>query len=225
MAPRGVSSAGPDCVRFSETMRGWLSPQVRCSHEEAERAGRAAGASGLFMLAIVTPDVDAMVADPHHRNRAFGCVFLPTLHAMPMTVERGHLDLFVDAAPAGAPPSRVLHMGYGLWLRDESGGRWYLRGIKEVVRRRWWPTVPADTVTLFTDVFAGDAPVGVPVLRGILREGVVGVLGQALSFRGEGRWFGLRGLFGFVRYYVRRAAGVYAGARTPAPRAEWSRVA
>lgn len=208
----------PDHVRFTETMAGWLSPRADTPHEDAERDGRAAGSPGMFVLTVVTPDVDAFLADPDHRSPAFGCVFLPALHARPLAVDRGHLDLFVDT-PLG---SRVVHMRYGLWLRDEAGGRWYLRGIKEIVRRAWWPTVTADTTTLFVDVFPGDAPAGTPALRGILRMGVGGVTAQGLSFRGEGGWGGLRGVVRYLTYYVRRVVHVYFGPRTSPLRPAWA---
>ncbi|MDP2312882.1 MAG: hypothetical protein Q8P41_08255 [Pseudomonadota bacterium] len=208
----------PDHVRFTETMHGWLSTQVEAPHEDAERAGRAAATRGMFVLTVVTPDVDALVADPCHRSPAYGCVFLPALDTRPLRVEAGHLDLFVDTA-AG---SRVLHMRYGLRLLTEDGQRYYLRGIKEIVRRRPWPTMIADTTTLFTDIFRGDAAEGTPMLRGILRMGPGGVTAQGLSFRGEGGWLGLRGIVRYLAYYVGRVARVYAGPRTPPLRGTWA---
>lgn len=199
-----------DHVRFTETMHGWLSPAVGGSHEDAAREGRAKGTRGLFVLTVVTPDVDALVADPSHRSPAFGCVLLPALHARPLRVLRGHLDLFVDTELG----SRVLHMRYGLGLEAEDGRRYHLRGIKEIVRRRWWPTAVTDTTTLFTDVYAGDDAEGAPLLRGVLVMGPGGVLAQGLSFRGEGGWLGLRGIVRYLAYYVRRVVGVYLGPRT-----------
>ncbi|MES2638503.1 MAG: hypothetical protein V4850_03450 [Myxococcota bacterium] len=199
-----------DHVRFTETMHGWLSPSVAASHEDAARAGRAERTRGLFVLTVVTPDVDALVADPTHRSPAFGCVLLPALHPRPLQVTHGHLDLFVDTEVG----SRVLHMRYGLRLEAEGGARYYLRGIKEIVRRRWWPTVAIDTTTLFTDVYAGDNADGTPILRGVLVMGPGGVLAQGLSFRGEGGWLGLRGIVRYLTYYVARVAQVYSGPRT-----------
>lgn len=207
----------PDQVRFTETMAGWVAARPNAPHENAAEAGRTDGTSAMFVLTVVTPDVDALVADPDHRSPVFGCVLLPTLHARPIAVERGHLDLFVDTRLG----SRVLHMRYGLRLRDEDGHAWFLRGVKEVVRRRWWPTVFADTTTLFTDIYAGEAPEGAPRLRGILTMGPGGVTAQGLSFRGEGGWLGLRGIARYLAYYVRRVAGVYLGPRTGPLRESW----
>jgi len=212
----------PDHVRFTETMHGWLAPRADLPHEAAERLGREAenpsDTRGLFVLTVVCPDVDALVVDPNHRSPAFGLVLLPALSPRPLRVAAGHLDLFVDTE-FGA---RVLHMRYGLQLTAEDGARYFLRGIKEIVRRRWWPTVAIDTTTLFTDVFAGDSPDGAPLLRGILRMGPGGVTAQGLSFRGEGGWLGLRGIYRYLRYYVRRVAHVYLGARTAPLRPRWS---
>jgi cholesterol oxidase len=216
--PPGAPEAPlPDLVRFTEAMSGWVSPEVTATHEAAAAAGRAAGTPATFILTVVTPDVDALVADPDHRAPAFGCVLFPALHPRPIAVERGHLDLFVDT-DAG---SRVLHMRYGLHLRDEAGNTWFLRGIKEVVRRSFLPTVLADTTTLFVDVRRG-GPDGAPAWRGVLTMGPGGVTAQGLSFRGAGGWFGMRGIVRYMAYYVRRVATVYLGPRTAPLRPGWA---
>lgn len=208
----------PDLVRFTETMRGWLSPNPAMTHEDADAAGRAARTELVCILTVVTPDVDRMVADPDHRSPAFGCLIAPALHPEPLRVEHGHLDLFVDAAPDG----RILHMRYGLRAVDADGRTWFLRGIKEVVRRRWFPTGLVDTTTLFTDVWEGPDPVGTPRWRGILRMGPVGVIAQGLSFRGEGALAGLAGIARFMGYYLRRVTVVYLGPRRLPLRPEWA---
>lgn len=193
----------PDLVRFTETMRGRLSPEVGSSHAQAARSGSPV----TFVLTVVTPDVDAMVASPRHRNPAYGCVLAPAVHPLPLAVTSGFFDLFVDADDTG----RRFHMHYQLQLRDDDGAAYFLRGIKEVVRRRWFPTVAVDTTTLFTDIFAGGDDTGVPLLRGVLTMGPLGVTMQGLSFRGSGGWLGLRGIARFMAYYVRRVWAAYTG--------------
>jgi cholesterol oxidase len=203
----------PDLVRFTETMRGHLAPGEP-DFLAAERRGRSAGGEALFVLTVVTPDVDRMVDDPDHRSPAYGCLIAPALHAKPIRVEAGHLDLFADAAPDG----RVLHMRYGLRLRDADGRPLFLAGFKEVCRRRWYPTFLADTTTLFTAVHEGEDATG-PILRqGVLRMGPVGFFGQVATFRGEGGWWGARGILRYLAYYVRRVTRITLGRRTPSPR-------
>lgn len=209
----------PDLVRFTETMRGFLAPLPGHAHEVAAAAGRRRRDEVVCILTVVTADVDRLVADPDHRSPAYGCVLAPVLHPAPLRVEHGHLDLFADADPTG----RVLHMRYGLRLRDEAGRAYYLRGIKEVVRRSWLPTSLADTTTLYTDVWGGADPVGRPVLRGVLRMGPVGFLGQLSSFRGSGAVLGLRGIARYLAYYVARVARVYLGPRREPLRPAWAR--
>ncbi|MBM4368086.1 MAG: hypothetical protein FJ102_17880 [Deltaproteobacteria bacterium] len=194
-----------DLVRFTECMSGRLSPRVTEAHRLAERGGD----PGYFVLTVVTPDVDAMVANARHRNRAYGCVVLPALHPLPLAVEHGFFDLFVEAPGA----DRAYHMHYQLRLRDDEGRRYFLRGLKEVSRRRWVPTMPMDTTTLFTDVFAGDDDTGEPLLRGVLRMGPLAVTMQGLSFRGEGAWLGLRGIARFMGYYMARVWQAYTAPR------------
>lgn len=199
-------------VRFTETMTGWLSPTVDASHEAAAAEGRCAHPAASFTLVVVTPSVSTMVADPDHRNTAFGMVDCPLLHALPLRVQEGHLDLFVEVAPG------ILHMHYRLALAADDGGRYTLRGIKEIVRRSWYPTSLSDTTTLFVDVFDGETTAGRPRLRGIFWMGPGGVLAQALSFRG-----GVRGIFKFLAYYLNKCTAVYLGARRDPLRPQWSR--
>lgn len=203
----------PVQVRFTETMWGWLSTGVESSHEAAAAAGRSAGAGASFTLVVATPNAAAMVADPNHRNPAFGLVECSALHPLPIRVTEGHLDLFIDAAPG------VLHMHYRLALLDDDGGMYTLRGIKEVVHRSWFPTSLTDTTTLFVDVFDGDTAEGRPRLRGVFWMGPGGVLAQGLSFRGT-----VGGIAKFLAYYVRRCVHIYLGPRREPIRPEWSRV-
>lgn len=202
-----------DHVRFTETMSGTISAGGALPHLEAAFAGRSTGTPLLFTLTVITPDVDAMVLDPDHRSPAFGVVLAPALHAAPLTVLHGHLDLFADAAPEG----RVLHMRYGLQVAAPDGARWFLRGLKVVARRSWWPTVAVDTTTLFIDVWPGDTPQGTASWRGVLTMGPGGVLMQGLSFRGQGGWLGIRGIVRYLGYYARRVWRVYTGPQTPTP--------
>lgn len=207
----------PDLVRFTETMRGYLSPNLRATHEAAAKAGRAEGIEGTFILTVVTPDVDAMVASDNKRNHAYGCVLLPSVHPAPLTVDDGYFDLFVDADSSG----RIFHMRYSLSLRAVDGTRYFLRGIKEVLRRSWFPTMPIDTTTLFTDVYRGTNDSGEHLLRGVLTMGPIGVSMQGLSFRGSGGWWGLRGIYRFMRYYMGRVATAYLSAVRPTLRSGW----
>jgi cholesterol oxidase len=221
-------------VRFSETLRGYVdAANVDDSHERHAASGRARPGKShelVFMLTVVTDDIDAMIADPRHRSPVFGCVLAPVLSPRPLRVERGTLDLFADVghdgdgAEAGADVGgRVLHMRYVLPLVDDHAGRRFvLRGIKEVVRRRPWPTIAADTTTLFVDIWSrdGDDDAAPPVWRGVLREGLVGVAQQAISFRGDPG-----GLLRFLTFYVRAVVGVVFGRRRDPPRRAWARVA
>jgi hypothetical protein len=210
-------------MRFTETLRGFVAPleSLEVDHERHAAAGRAAGHELIFMLTVVCANVDGMVADPLHRMPVFGCVLASVLSPRVLRVEQGSLDLFVDGDAAG----HVLHMRYRLHLVDDDDGRrWILRGIKEVVRSGLFPTPTRNTTTLFVDVWEGlDAavPLGTgtagPAWRGVLHEGVVGVVAQALSFRGD-----VGGVFRFLRFYLRRVAGIAFGPRTLPERPGWS---
>jgi hypothetical protein len=181
----------PDRVRFTETMTGWIGPGDDPLVGEA--AGRAAGARSFFTLTVITTDVGAMVTDPEHRSPAFGCAVFPSVFPAPMAVHQGHLDLFVDAGPGR------LEMRYGLDLVDGAGHRWRLDGVKRVARRRWFPTVFTDTTTLFVHLRESEGP---RRLAGVLYMGPGGVLAQGLTFRGQGRFWGIGAIVSFMRYYI-----------------------
>jgi cholesterol oxidase len=216
-------------VRFHETLRGAVAPAsvavvagehvVASDHEAHAARGRAAGHELIFMLTVVTGDVDAMLADPRHASPVTGFVLAPMLGPRPLRVEDGSLDLFADVDGAG----RALHMRYLLPLVDDHAAtgaprRWLLRGVKEVLRRRAWPTVTADTTTLFVDVWNVDGPGhrDTPVLRGVLHEGVIGVLAQLSSFRGD-----VGGLVRYLGFYFRALLRVYLGPRRAPLRPSW----
>ena len=188
-----------DSVRFSETLAGRLG-DPRLPLEEAGRVG----ADTRFLLTVVSPDIAALVADPNHRSPAWGCLLAEWLSPSPLTVSDGRLDFFVD----GAPDRRVVFMRYRLDLRATDGARFVLLGQKELRRRRWFPTFPVDATTLRCALHRDD-DAGELVAHGVLVQGPVGVLAQGATFRGSGRWYGLRALIGFFRYYLGTLAGVY----------------
>lgn len=187
--------SAPSALRFSETMAGAL-----------RRAYDGEPSPAYFVLTVLTADVDAMIADPDHRGRAFGVVVAPLAHPAPLAVVDGSLDLFVDQAPG------VVHMRYALALRDADGAAWRLDGHKEVRRRGWRPwRIAVDTTTLFVRlqrvVSADD--IAPPPLTGVFTMGPGAVLAQGLSFRWSGPWGGLPGLARYLGYYARRVAQVW----------------
>ncbi len=196
-----------DQIRFTETMTGWFSPFAGQSYEQADATGKRERTGGYFVLTMLTPDVQAMTLDPNRRSPLYGCMVLPAVDPAPLRVLDGHLDLFVDAAP------NVVHMRYALVMQAAGGATYFLRGVKEVVRQSWFPTVSRDTTTLFVDIYAGSSPEGAPIHRGIVRMGPGAVIAQGLSFRGEGGLLGIGAIWRFMRYYIGRVCTVYFGPR------------
>lgn len=190
-------------VRFTETMEGWVAPAPGPDRPVGAGSAARSGSPAAFTLTVLTPDVDRMIADPDHRSPAFGVVECAALAPAPLAVTAGHLDLFADAGPG------VVHMRYELHLLGPDGGRYTLRGVKDVRRRRWWPTVLTDTTTLAVELWSGP-PAGPPTLRGELRMGPGAVIAQGLTFRG-----GVGAIVRYLAYYVRRCVTVYLGPRTP----------
>jgi len=151
-------------VRFTETMRGFVSPNVKSDYAQGEQQGRDAAAAFAFTLTIASEDLNAMLTEETHAARMVGEVVAPALSPTPLTVTDGVFHLFVrDPAQAD-----VRRMGYRMRMRSETGVVYWLEGFKTIPNHPVWDSW-ADTTTLYTTVYAGEdasAPVwGVGILH------------------------------------------------------------
>jgi len=171
--PMDAGPPGRAGIRFTETMRGFLSSAVETDTAELAAAGSGEVAAladeiertGLpcsFTLTIASDDIAALLADPAHGAIAFGTVDAPGLHPEPLTVSEGEFQLFAT------DPRRdgIRRMLYRLHLTSEDGDEFDFEGIK-VVRDDPGLDTWADTTTLHVSVRrSGD---GLLLGRGILR--------------------------------------------------------
>jgi len=151
-------------IRFTETMRGFFSTDVKDGrYEEAERLGQQANTPFEFTLTVSAEDVDRFTSDPDHPATMTGTATAPSLSAGPMPVSSGVFNLFV------VDPDHVdtRHMFYRMTLRTSAGRDLYFSGFK---------TVPPDSIkeawsqlsTLYITVRDG-SEAGPIVGQGILR--------------------------------------------------------
>ncbi|HEX4498547.1 MAG TPA: alpha/beta hydrolase [Thermoanaerobaculia bacterium] len=157
------STAGTMGIRFTETMKGYFSTQVKDDYQRAAKQGKDSDSPMQFTLTIASDDLDAMIKEPAHLAGITGTVASPALSAAPLTVAEGTFNLFVDN-PEGVD---VRNMIYHMKLASQEGKAYYFSGFKKVQDGsllHLWP----ETTTLYVTVYAGDDDKGEVVGQGIL---------------------------------------------------------
>jgi cholesterol oxidase len=150
-------------IQFSETMTGYISPQVTGDYQAAAERGRADGSPCSFTLTIVYDDLERMLTDPNHQAGMIGAVTAPALSPDPITVTDGVFTLFVE------DPDRVdgRQMRYRMKLTTDEGRHYYFVGFK-IVHDDRGENIWSDTTTLYVTVHDGDNDAGPVVAKGIL---------------------------------------------------------
>ena len=147
-------------VRFTETMRGFMSTQAGLDYDDAERAGRRDGTRLSFTVTVTFDDIEAAIADPLHAGRIEGTVTAPALSPDAFAVEGGVFHLF-ERDPSH--PNTYL-MRYRMPMRGENGRRFVLHGVK-TLRDDIGIDMWRDTTTLKVDI-EGEA--GAAAARGMV---------------------------------------------------------
>jgi len=157
------ATAGPG-IRFTETMRGHWSTHVIDDFQAAAARGTQDGSTFEFTLTVISPDLEAMVADHQHTARMAGTVRAPELSAHPLTASEGVFNLLViDPNEIG-----VRKMRYRMRLTSREGGTFFVHGFKRI-HDDLGPDVWADTTTLFITVHDGDSETAPVLGRGVLQ--------------------------------------------------------
>ena len=166
----GEASTAKLGIRFTETMRGWFSTEVRegdeiADYAKAATASEAAGSPFEFTFTIASDDLDQMLESPEHQAKLVGDVSAPALSAKPMTATDGVFNLFMVYPER--PDTR--HMVYGAKLSSEEGKTYWFHGYKVVHDNPNALDIWPDTSTLYITVHEGgdasDAVLGKGVLH------------------------------------------------------------
>jgi cholesterol oxidase len=199
----------PVGLRFTETMSGTIAAAVRQPERVAAWAHmeEQEGTPLRFIVTVLVENLEAMLKDPEHPMRLTGTVVAPALSPQPLTVMSGVLKvLTVDP---NEPDARRLT--YGMHLQSEAGERFFLEGIKYVhddPGLDMW----ADTTTLFTTVWRGEAPEGTPAFQGVLHISVEDFAKQVSTLRvmhAEDTQARLKAVYDFGRFFVGGLFEVY----------------
>ncbi|UXY16357.1 GMC oxidoreductase [Chitiniphilus purpureus] len=176
-------------LRFTETMRGYFSTQVKHADPDGFQRGwtegKAHASPMTFTLTVASDDLDRMLADPRHATGLAGTVTAPALSPDPLTVSEGRFELLTGDASA----VETRRMRYRMRLERQDGPPLYFSGDK-VIRDEPALDPWQDTTTLFVTVHDGDseaAPIlGVGILR-ILPEDLMRQL-ATLAVPGARNW-------------------------------------
>jgi cholesterol oxidase len=140
-------------IRFTETMRGHVSPAVLDDYARAETDGKDRGTRCEFTVTVSSNDLDRMLSDPAHEGRIDGTVECPALWSGPLTVSNGTFNL-LTRDPAGV---NARQMRYNMTGSTSDGRTFRLEGFKTIrddSHLEIWP----DTTTLYvtlTDLGGG----------------------------------------------------------------------
>ncbi len=168
----------PTGLRFTESLRGFISTAVGESHRAAANPDRP-GASELgFVITVLVEDLEALLADPRHSMAVTGCVMAPALSARPLTVTRGTLNVLIE------DPQRpgYKQLRYELQLLSESGERFFFEGFKQLTDDPgidFWE----DTTTLFITLRRGEGRDAPLAYKGVVRISVDDFARQVSTFR------------------------------------------
>ena len=168
-------------VRFTETMRGFVSTSALDDYQAGFDRGKADESPLEFTVTVTADDVDALVGDRDHEADLAGTVTAPALSPTPLKVEGGRFNLLVrDAEHAGAR-----QMLYSMPLVADDGRRFHLDGYKQIHDddgMDLW----SDTTTLYVTVHEGEGTTGPVAAKGIVTIHAADFAKQMTTMRGVG---------------------------------------
>jgi choline dehydrogenase-like flavoprotein len=147
-------------VRFTETMRGYMSTIAGLDYDDAELTGRHAGTPLAFTVTVTFDDITAAIIDPLHAGRIEGSVDAPALAPRPLKVEGGDFHLF----ERDSSESSTYLMRYRMPMQTEDGRRLVLHGLK-TLRDDLGVDMWRDMTTLAVDI---EDPDGRAAGRGVV---------------------------------------------------------
>ena len=210
-----ISGSG---VRFTETMRGFVSTSSVDDYQAGFDRGQADESPLDFTVTVTADDVDRLVDERDHEADLAGTVTAPALSPTPLAVEGGRFNLLVrDAEHAGAR-----QMLYSMPLLADDGRRFHLEGFKQI-RDDQGMDLWSDTTTLYVTVHQGEGTGGPVAAKGIVTIHAADFAKQLTTMRavGGGPLDQLRALATFGRMFAgslnETFGGVFASPRCSTP--------
>ena len=168
-------------VRFTETMRGFVSTSSVDDYQAGFDRGQADESPLDFTVTVTADDVDRLVDERDHEADLAGTVTAPALSPTPLAVEGGRFNLLVrDAEHAGAR-----QMLYSMPLLADDGRRFHLEGFKQI-RDDEGMDLWSDTTTLYVTVHEGEGTGGPVAAKGIVTIHAADFAKQLTTMRAVG---------------------------------------
>lgn len=158
-----VSAPEKPGIKFTERMAGFFSTEEKSDYEIAYLKARQAGSPFNFILTILSPDAEAMIADPQHMAGMAGTVLAPALSPEPLTATEGVFNLFVQ----DQHDSQLRYMRYQMRLTDTNGRAYFFEGHKTIHDDTGFD-LWKDTTTLFITVYNGENATATVLGKGML---------------------------------------------------------
>ncbi|HEV8377068.1 MAG TPA: alpha/beta fold hydrolase [Candidatus Polarisedimenticolia bacterium] len=151
-------------IQFTETMRGFFSPDPNLDYEAAAAKGKESENELAFTLTIRSDDLERLLADPAHETEMIGTVDAHALSPEPLTATQGIFNLLpVDPEKVGAR-----RMIYRMNLSTPQGDSFHFEGFKTIHDDPGFD-LWSDATTLYVTVRRGRDASGPVLGRGILK--------------------------------------------------------
>ncbi len=150
-------------IQFTETMKGYFSPDEKTDFEKGAAAGKLNDCVFEFTLTVTSDDVLTMLHTTEHQAALEGVVNAPALSRRPMTVAGGIFNLFVNAV--AATPTKL--MKYTMTIHSEEGKDYFFYGYKLINDDKGFQ-LWKDTSTLYITIHDGPDETSAVLGKGIL---------------------------------------------------------
>lgn len=202
-----TATGGPG-IEFTETMRGFVSKNVKDDYAAGREQGEREGSPFEFTVTVTAPNIDRLIADPAHEALLRGTVTAPALSPTPMRVESGRFNLLVR--DADTPGTRK--MIYDMPMVADDGRTMHMEGFK-TVHDDAGPDIWSDTTTLYVTVRDVDAN-GPVIAKGIVNIHINDFRKQLGTMRAIGassKLEELKTLAKFGRFFMGALNEIYGG--------------
>ena len=196
-------------IRFTETMRGHFSKEVKDDYHRAEMRAKKDNSHFQFTLTIMSSDLNDLLTHEAHKARMLGTVIAPALSAEPCMVSDGEFQLLTDNKNNIA----TRNMLYRMKLNTADGRQYFFEGYKEIMQDEGLDVWP-DTTTLYISVYDGKDANSPVVGRGILHIEPKDFVRQLTTLQVTGATDKLQRLDAVVRfgrYFAGELYDVYGG--------------
>jgi len=168
-------------IRFTETMRGHFSTEIKDDYQRAEMRGKKENSPFKFTLTVISNDLDALLTQDAHKARMLGTVNAPVLSDEPCMVTDGEFQLLTENRNS----ITTRNMLYKMKLNTVAGRQYYFEGYKEIKQDEGLDVWP-DTTTLYITLFDGGDASSQIVGKGILHIKPSDFMRQMTTFQVTG---------------------------------------